>query len=290
MVVKQPGGGVRRAAVLVALATSVATGSPGRADTVASRKCRSVIAKSASALIKEGLKAADSCHKGKNKTCDPGGACNDVSNPAFDPAGKYAAAKSKGVTSIDTACAAGEPVLGNYAGGDADDAVYPLVDGAVGGNSTLVLGVAGLDCDKAKVKCLGTIAKGRSAVVNSIIKNSTKCQAGKDKTATAFGAIDPTCVDAGTDPIAKATLKIGKACTGLSGDDVGSCTPLPDCVTDAARTVGQQLAQDTYFVAGPPVCGNGAVEGTEQCDDGNTTDGDGCNHLCENELGTCTPA
>lgn len=29
-----------------------------------------------------------------------------------------------------------------------------------------------------------------------------------------------------------------------------------------------------------PVCGNGKVEGTEACDDGNQTDGDGCEHDC----------
>lgn len=32
-----------------------------------------------------------------------------------------------------------------------------------------------------------------------------------------------------------------------------------------------------------PVCGNGAVENGEECDDGNTTDGDGCNSVCKNE-------
>lgn len=28
------------------------------------------------------------------------------------------------------------------------------------------------------------------------------------------------------------------------------------------------------------VCGNGAIEGAEQCDDGNTVDGDGCSASC----------
>ena len=32
-----------------------------------------------------------------------------------------------------------------------------------------------------------------------------------------------------------------------------------------------------------PVCGNGSVEISEQCDDGNTTNGDGCNETCANE-------
>jgi cysteine-rich repeat protein len=54
--------------------------------------------------------------------------------------------------------------------------------------------------------------------------------------------------------------------------------------------VGQRLAQKMYLIAPPPVCGNGTVEGTEQCDDGNLTSGDGCNNLCQSELSTCTPA
>jgi cysteine-rich repeat protein len=39
----------------------------------------------------------------------------------------------------------------------------------------------------------------------------------------------------------------------------------------------------------PAVCGDGTISGNEQCDDSNTNDGDGCNHLCESEVGSCTP-
>jgi len=36
---------------------------------------------------------------------------------------------------------------------------------------------------------------------------------------------------------------------------------------------------------GAPVCGDGEIEGSEQCDDGNTTDGDGCSATCQTEAG-----
>jgi MYXO-CTERM domain-containing protein len=36
-------------------------------------------------------------------------------------------------------------------------------------------------------------------------------------------------------------------------------------------------------VAPSPTCGNGQLDDGEQCDDGNTTDGDGCSAACQNE-------
>lgn len=38
---------------------------------------------------------------------------------------------------------------------------------------------------------------------------------------------------------------------------------------------------------GAPVCGNGVLEASEQCDDGNTANGDGCSSTCTNETSTC---
>ena len=42
----------------------------------------------------------------------------------------------------------------------------------------------------------------------------------------------------------------------------------------------QQCAQIHFDVARTPVCGNGVVDPGEQCDDGNTADGDGCDAAC----------
>ncbi len=36
-----------------------------------------------------------------------------------------------------------------------------------------------------------------------------------------------------------------------------------------------------------PVCGNGALEGVEECDDGNSFVGDGCNDTCAFERPSC---
>jgi fibro-slime domain-containing protein len=57
-----------------------------------------------------------------------------------------------------------------------------------------------------------------------------------------------------------------------------SCTPEPKC-RDASGT--------THACAS--VCGDGMMVGTEACDDGNTSSGDGCSALCKVEPGfTCT--
>ena len=38
-----------------------------------------------------------------------------------------------------------------------------------------------------------------------------------------------------------------------------------------------------YYEAPDPVCGNGELEGDEECDDGNNDPGDGCSPTCETE-------
>jgi cysteine-rich repeat protein len=51
---------------------------------------------------------------------------------------------------------------------------------------------------------------------------------------------------------------------------------------------GTRAGADMISV-GPAACGNGLVELGEQCDDGNTTSGDGCSAVCQIESGwTCT--
>ena len=44
----------------------------------------------------------------------------------------------------------------------------------------------------------------------------------------------------------------------------------------AATLASAVLPIDRSVAADSPTCGNGVVEGTEECDDGNTTSGDGC--------------
>ncbi|HEV8320051.1 MAG TPA: DUF4215 domain-containing protein [Myxococcota bacterium] len=103
----------------------------------------------------------------------------------------------------------------------------------------------------------------------------------------------------------------------VQGDATGACDPT-DCglLLDASVNGGTTaesvtfaaVAGTTYYIiietyieggetggpftldvtcAAPPVCGNGAVEAGEECDDGNTTPGDGCSAACTLEPGIC---
>ncbi len=48
------------------------------------------------------------------------------------------------------------------------------------------------------------------------------------------------------------------------------------------KTGGLYLCQNSVTIA----CGNNIVESAEQCDDGNTVDGDGCSSVCQTEVPT----
>jgi cysteine-rich repeat protein len=284
-----------RVAMVVALgASALALARPAGADTKASADCRGAIAKGLSKLANTGFKLNDKCHKTQDKALMATGACNDVSNSLFDPTGKYAKAGTKSGEGITKKCLPGDPVLDNYDGKDPETAVGAVIDDTVGGNSAAVVGNTGLGGDKAKVKCNEAIGKSRTKIAKEIVKNSIKCQQLKDKTASTFGPLDPSCVDPGTKSVGRAQEKISSACgsSPTAGSDAGSCDPLPGCVTDAATTAAQGIAKAIYQKVTPPsTCGNGVVEGTEQCDDGpnNGMTGDPCNTKCESLLETCGP-
>ncbi len=285
----QPGRGSRMAALVAMGSVVVGLAAPAAADVKASQKCRSTIAKGSSSVAKTILLNVDKCHGAQNKIAADGGPCNVIGSPQFDPKAKYPGVLTKNDASIDKACLAGDPVLGNFPGDDASGSVFPAAEQTLGGNSVVTLGNGNLGGDKDLIKCAGAVAKSRSGIINEIIKNSTKCQAGIDKTSLVFGAIDNGCVDAGAKAVAKATPAIAKACPSISGTAIGVCEPFPQCVIDSSVQSGQSLARTIYSVPAAPVCGDGTITYPEQCDDTNTTPGDGCSATCEIEGNTCSP-
>jgi cysteine-rich repeat protein len=284
-------------------AIALGLGATAHAGLKESRTCRSTIGSELAKVIKTGLKAADDCHKAKDKVCTAPGmggsdreACTVL--PDLDqPKLKYAGQKTKTdvkLQGVKGKCLVGltDDVLANYPGADIAGLLFPLLDDDVAGSSSAIGGTADLECNKDKVKCHQTVLKARADIVNEIIKDANKCQKAIDKIGTTFGPLDPSCVALPAPKAGpKSTKAIQKYCVdeGLTGADVGACDPLPSCAVDAATQTGLALAPAIYSQVGFE-CGNGLLEGNEQCDDDNTADGDGCSAGCETEGSTCDGA
>lgn len=63
----------------------------------------------------------------------------------------------------------------------------------------------------------------------------------------------------------------------------GRALALALCVLAACEINVAQRADDDDDIALDPECGNGVVEGSEVCDDGNTADNDGCSATCRSD-------
>jgi cysteine-rich repeat protein len=83
----------------------------------------------------------------------------------------------------------------------------------------------------------------------------------------------------------------GDACTNGDACAAGACQPgqpLGCLDADACTQDGCNPGSGCTHTPIVPCCGNKAVEGGEQCDDGNTVGGDGCAADCKNEAGKCS--
>ena len=83
------------------------------------------------------------------------------------------------------------------------------------------------------------------------------------------------------------TCNDGVACTGNDRCSAGTCAG-----TDSCSAGSQCVVETGQCSAVAPECGNGSVEGTEECDDGNASNDDGCLTNCKNAeclpgQGTC---
>src|SRR5437773_8929080 len=70
---------------------------------------------------------------------------------------------------------------------------------------------------------------------------------------------------------------------GTASFDGGPMHPCCSLLALAATLASAVLPIDRSVAADSLTCGNGVVEGTEECDDGNTTSGDGCSATCQLE-------
>lgn len=262
--------------VVCALATltllGVAAGPAAAQSAKASRNCRKEIGAKFSKLVQTSFGIVDACHKSRDKGKFSGD-CNDLASA--DLKGKIPKAQVGATKSIGKKCIIGDPVLGNYPLADPESAFFPTAESSTESSGAALLGSPALLGDKAKIKCHAAISKAVVQDVGEIVKNAVKCQGGVDKLATTFAQLAADCVATPVKAGPKGEAAIAKACAGITGADVGSCDPLPTCVTAAATTAGQSLATAIYGQP-TPGCGNGVVDPGEDCDDGNDISSDNC--------------
>ena len=102
------------------------------------------------------------------------------------------------------------------------------------------------------------------------------CSAGSRYGAFAGDGLANTCVDGGNTESTAVAETVG-ASTSSTGPEEG--TSSPDSSGDATSGASETAASTTEDVT--PVCGDGVVDGDEDCDDGNDVPGDGCSAACE---------
>lgn len=118
---------------------------------------------------------------------------------------------------------------------------------------------------------------------------------------TAYAEMDCTGISATTDPGECGVSYPNSydwnttACPALSSSSSSSTsTSSSSSSTSTSTTTTLSASSETLSSSTPtpstssnisscPVCGNGVVEGKEECDDGNRMDGDGCTHGCRIE-------
>jgi hypothetical protein len=224
------------------------TAAPAAANPLASsRKCRAAIAQQGIKLAGLGLALLEACHRQRNA-----GKRSDLCLPlaAADPKGKLAAARAKAQKAIDKVCAPGDPVRGNFPGGLVATALLH-VETLLAESAAALRGAPSLAGDKQAVKCHAAVGKAQRAVIGALVKDAAKCQKALDKRAVTFGGVAGACVGDAAKAAAKARAALVKACrrkdgTAITGPEIGSCSPLPDCVLAAATATGQALATGIY--------------------------------------------
>ena len=125
----------------------------------------------------------------------------------------------------------------------------------------------------------GSGGSGGGAAVcgDGIVEGTEECDTGA-MNGTGTGCSSSCTWDClATDPTRNCTSK--DACVAN-----GTCGATHVCTAGAALAQGASCGTNLYCVANncvAPSCGDGVVEGNEECDDGNTTNGDGCDNDCK---------
>lgn len=263
------------AAALLTMATFAAS-----ASATSSTGCRAGIARSMHRMARTGLATVGECHAERNA----GGAvgpCNELPEQGGSPWGRRA---NRAGSVVSFKCPADdEGVRRNYSPCSptpCDNITSVLVPGS---RDLIETGAAAVTDEMPlsgrAARCQRAITRAQRRVAMHVLEGSQACQHRFDeKNGAPFGPISEECIASAGAVGKRAGAKIEHACGLLTGADVGSCDPLPDCVVAEAQTLGRELARLTY--GGRSSCGNGTQDPLEECDDGNAVATDACTDEC----------
>ncbi len=235
----------------------------------ASKKCRGAIVSRSSKATVQALKQLDKCHA-KRDAGKFAGDCNAIDGGAL---------LAKGAGLINKRCSANDPVRCLFRDCDPVGSIAQALGAALQSTGTDVQGSPSLGGDKQRIKCHKTVGSARSTLVKAMLKSAIGCQKLGDVGSCEFSPTSCSNVTAPASTTAGLRSKITRACGSLTGDDIDSCSPLPDCVIDSAVETAQRLVKQIYSSAAE--CGDGiTTPPNEECDDGNADDTDACSNSC----------
>ncbi|HEV7731627.1 MAG TPA: DUF4215 domain-containing protein [Candidatus Binatia bacterium] len=235
----------------------------------ASRKCRGIIASHSSKATSLALTQLDKCHA-KRDAGKFTGDCN-----AIDVSGIVA----KSAKLIGKKCTASDPVRCFFTDCDPVASITKALSRAIKETGETVQGSPTIAGDKQRAKCHKAVGLARSKVVRSLLKPVIGNQKLSDFGTCEFNPLSKPALAASESFVSGLRGKIAKACAGLIADDIGSCSPFPDCVFDSAQSISENLV--VQFYGSPAICGDGVVTPpNEECDDGNEVDEDACSNSC----------
>jgi len=257
-------------------------------------------------FVRSGVEVCDDANSANTDSCtnaclaatcgdgfvQPGEACDDTNN-----------ANTDSCTNACLAAACGDGFL--QAGEACDDGNAAAGDGCLNCAIEGGLCTTGTDLNFGTTSSLNyttttTIASGNSGEPSCLV--GTTGRGGNDLifawSPTVSGSYDISTAGSSFDTL----LEVFSGCSGATSlacnDDITTTTNLDSAVTVnlvAGTTYriwvdGYATATGTVVLAAalvPPPgsrCGDGIIYGTEQCDDGNTTSGDGCSATCRSEF------
>ena len=213
-------------------------------------KCYAAVGLETRGLGKTGASGQEKCHQLAQKVGVPGGLCNNIDGFPFTiiDGGKYVQAEQKALAKLhgptgkcpQPAAATATDMLP----GDNLSNKLPSLRSLLTERAGKVLGNAALGNNPAKLKCFKVISSARRAIADRMMNTAIQCQ----KSQSPGSPISAACLNdaALTSFVNGRKAAIQAACTGLTGAQVGSCDPLPDCVAEAALAEGKSLATIAY--------------------------------------------